>query len=281
MQPSSESSEIEDRCFRVSVARRLMMPHPAAANPADVVQFCHNKSAAGVICNKPLDPKQHHCYGCRYGGGVDRRHAALARCLADIIQSHSGVKVFIEHEVPALTRVVNGQTEHARMDLVFNLNGSITHLDVCIVAPFSCNPSLVSIASTKPGFMAKRAEKTKFDRYPHINLVPFILETTGRPGPHARKFISYFYCQMLTTHQLLSETLGPPSKVSSTVPPPNNNLRQPLRDFLGLVSHSVSFAYTVLTNASTDSPGTQTAFSVPSLLLLCHVALLRHHLVRR
>ena len=39
--------------------------------------------------------------------------------------------------------------------------------------------------------MAKRAEKTKFDRYPHINLVPFILETTGRPGPHARKFINY------------------------------------------------------------------------------------------
>ena len=192
MQPSSEAYEIEDRCFRVSVARRLMLPHPAAANPADVVQSCPNKSAAGVICNKPLDPKQHRCYGCLYGGGVDRRHAALARCLADIIHSHSGVKVFIEQEVPALTRVVNGQTEHARMDLVFNLNGSITYLDVSIVAPFSCNPSLVSAASTKPGFMAKRAEKTKFDRYPHINLVPFILETTGRPGPHARKFINYF-----------------------------------------------------------------------------------------
>ena len=79
MQPRSEAYEIEDRCFRVSVARRLMLPHPVAANPADVVQFCSNKSAAGVICNKPLDPKQHHCYGCRYGGGVDRRHAALAR----------------------------------------------------------------------------------------------------------------------------------------------------------------------------------------------------------
>ena len=123
-----------------------MLPHPVAANPADVVQFCPNKSAAGVICNKPLVPKQHHCYGCRYGGGVDRRHAALARCLADIIHSHSGVKVFIEQEVPALTRVVNGQTEHARMDLVFNLHGSITYLDVSIVAPFSCNPSLVSAA---------------------------------------------------------------------------------------------------------------------------------------
>ena len=153
MHPRSEAYEIEDRCFRVSVARRLMLPHPAAANPADVVQFCPNKSAAGVVCNKPLDPKQHHCYGSRYGGGVDRRHAAMGRSLADVIQSDSGVKVFIEQEVPALTRVVNGQTGHSRIDLVFNLNGSVTYMDVSIVAPFSCSPSLVSAASTKPGLV--------------------------------------------------------------------------------------------------------------------------------
>ena len=69
------------------------------------------------------------------------------------------VKVFIEQEVPALTLVVNGQTEHARMDLVFNLNSAITYLTVSIVAPFSCNPSLVFAASTKPGLMVKRAEE--------------------------------------------------------------------------------------------------------------------------
>ena len=47
------------------------------------------------------------------------------------------------------------------------------------------------------------------------------------------------YCEMLTTHQLLSETLGPPSKVFSTVPSPNSNSRQPLRDSWGLLSHPV------------------------------------------
>ena len=187
----AEAYDAEDRCFRVSVARRLMLPHPAAPNASDVVQSCTNESAAGLICNKPVDTQQHQCCGCRYGGGVDRRHAAVARCLADVIQSHSGAKVFIEQEVPALTRVVNGQTEHARMGLVFNLHGSVTFLDVSIVAPFSCNPTLVSAASTKPGLMAKCAEKKTFDRYPHIDFVPVILETTGRPGPHARKFISY------------------------------------------------------------------------------------------
>ena len=38
--------------------------------------------------------------------------------------------------------------------------------------------------------MAKRAEKVKFERHPHVSLVPFILETTSRPGYHAKKFVS-------------------------------------------------------------------------------------------
>ena len=42
-QPSSEAYEAEDRCFRVSVARRLMLPHPAATNAADVIQFAQTK----------------------------------------------------------------------------------------------------------------------------------------------------------------------------------------------------------------------------------------------
>ena len=238
MQPRSETYEIEDRCFRVSVARRLMLPHPAAANHADVVQFCPNKSAAGVICNKPLDPKQHHCYGCRYGGGVDRRHAAMARCLADIIHSHSGVKVFIEQEVPALTRVVNGQTEHARMDLVFNLDGSITYLDVSIVAPFSCNPSLVSAASTKPGLWPKEWKRTNLTGI-HTS-TSFLSSSRPQVGlAHMPGNSLATSCEMLTTHQLRSETLGPPSKVFFTVPSPNNNSRQPLRDSCGLLSHPV------------------------------------------
>ena len=47
MQPSSEAYEAEDRCFRVAVARRLMLPHPAAANPSDVARTCPDKNAAG------------------------------------------------------------------------------------------------------------------------------------------------------------------------------------------------------------------------------------------
>ena len=159
MQPSSEACEAEDRCFRVAVARKLMLPHPAVADPSGVALTCSMKSATGQICGKPVDTQKHHCYGCRYGRGVDRRHAAVARCLADVIHSHSGTKVYLEQGIPTRTRVVNGQTEHVRMNLVFNHNGSTKYLDVAIVSPSSSSPALIAAASTRPGHMAKRAEK--------------------------------------------------------------------------------------------------------------------------
>ena len=90
--------------------------------------------------------------------------------------------------------------------LVFNHNGSTTYLDVAIVSPFSSNPSLVAAASTRPGHMAKRAEKTHFDRYPHRHLVPFILETTGRPGHHAKEHIS----------NLMKDADNPPPAIRDT-----------------------------------------------------------------
>ena len=152
-----------------------MLPHPAAANPADVVQFSPNKSAAGVICNKPVDPKQHHCYGCRYGGGVDRKHTAVGRCLADVIQSHSGVKVFIEHGwISSLTLTVQSRIW---MSLLLLLSRAIRPW--CL------------LSAQNQALWRRERRRPNLTGYPHINLVPFMLETTGRPGPHAKKFTSY------------------------------------------------------------------------------------------
>ena len=62
-----------------------------------------------------------------------------------------GAKAFTEQEVPALTRVVNGQAGHARMDLVFNLYGSVTYLDVSL--------SLLPSLAIRPLFSAEPAQK--------------------------------------------------------------------------------------------------------------------------
>ena len=78
-QPSSEACEAEDHCFRVSMARRLMLTHPAAPDLSGVATSCPNESARGQICGEPVDAHQHHCYGCLHGGGVDRWHAAAPR----------------------------------------------------------------------------------------------------------------------------------------------------------------------------------------------------------
>ena len=86
--------------------------------------------------------------------------------------------------------------------------------------------------------------------FPQSDLVSFLSRHCGLSLVCVSLFVSFFlsflrqqvdldhmprnslatYCEMLITHRLLSETLGPPSKVCSTVPSPNNNSRPPLRD---------------------------------------------------
>ena len=82
------------------------------------------------------------------------------------------------------------QKEHA---WISSSNYVATRIDTTIVTPFSSNAGLISAASARPGYMAKREEKKKFVRYPRINLALFILESTGRPCYHARKFIKHLY----------------------------------------------------------------------------------------
>ena len=107
------------------------------------------------------------------------------------------------------------------MDLVFDLRGSTYYIDTAIVTPFSSSAGLISVASGRPCcYMAKREEKEKFDRYPRINLVPFVLETTGRPGYHAQKFIKHLY----------NDTDHPLSRPPCTTASPNNNSEPSPRD---------------------------------------------------
>ena len=118
------------------------------------------------------------------------RHDAVVRCLADLVQKIGGKQTRVEQWIPTMQRTnARGERECARLDVVFLDNGQPTYLDVAIVAPFSTDPGMLAAAAVKPGYMARRAERGKFNRYPGHRLVPFVLETTGRPGQHAKKFI--------------------------------------------------------------------------------------------
>ena len=191
--PAVKRMRLRIAVFRVSEAKRLMLSAPGllptpqtlyslaptkAKRPSSATsQWTHNNTTAADVV---------------HGGGVDRRHAALARCLADVILSHSGAKVFIDQAVPALTRV--RQPDRVSMH-AWTSSSTSTDQSHIWMSPLL----LLSLAirfwsqqtSTRPGFTAKSAEKGKFDRYPRINLVPFILETTGRPWSTRQKIISY------------------------------------------------------------------------------------------
>ena len=181
---SSEAYEADDICFQVLMALRLMLAHPAAALATNISPTCPNVSATKRVCTRPIGTHQLHCIVCKSGGGVDQRHSVLARCLADLITTHTGAKVHIEQTIPGLPREPHhgAQPAGARTDIVFNLHGQTHYIDTAVVTPFSANVGLIAAESTRPGYMAKREEKKKFDRYPRINLVPFILETTGTTG---------------------------------------------------------------------------------------------------
>ena len=167
-QPNSESYEADDRCFQVSMARRLMLAHPTAALATNISPTCPNVSAAKRLCTCPIDRHQLHSIVCKSGGGVDQRHCALARCLADLITTHTGVKVHLEQTIPEIPRVPRpgAQPEGARMDIVFNLHGQVYYLDTAVVTTFSANMGLMTAASTRPGHMAKREEKKKIRQIP-------------------------------------------------------------------------------------------------------------------
>ena len=107
-----------------------MLPHPSSLATA-----CTNKSSTGLICVKPVDPHQHHCYGCKHGGTVDRQLAAVGRCLADVIQTHSGTKVPIELTIPCRQIHLTRHFSHAICTIHFmhiTLHGS----SVCMRASF-------------------------------------------------------------------------------------------------------------------------------------------------
>ena len=127
---------------------------------------------------------------CKSGGRVDQWQSAIGRCLADLITKHTGTKVSIETNRPKVF-LESPNLVHRRKVLAWT--GSTCCIDTAIVTPFSSSAGLILTASGRQGFTAKRVEKSKFDRYPHINLVPFVPETTGRPGYHTQKFIKALY----------------------------------------------------------------------------------------
>ena len=76
-----------------------MLARPAANDPTNISPTCPNVSAAKRVCSCSVNSHQLLCTVCKSRGGVDQRHAALARCLADLV-----TKVNTEQTITGLPR---------------------------------------------------------------------------------------------------------------------------------------------------------------------------------
>ena len=185
-QPNSEAYEA-DRCFQVTLARRLMLVHPAASHATNISPTCPNVSAAKRTCACPIDTHQLHCMTWKSGGGVDQRPSALARCLADLIATHTGTKAYIEQSIPGLAQPTQpGQTEGARMDIVVELRGNTYYIDTAIVTPFpTMLASYLPPAAAQATWPNAKKRKSSTDTLPHQPgpIHPRVHRETGIPRP--------------------------------------------------------------------------------------------------
>ena len=101
-QPNSEAHEAheaEDRCFQMSLAR-LMLAHPVANNPGQHLAHVPKRQRRQASMRPPhrRPPTTLHCLQKRWWG--NQRHSTLARCLADLITTQTGTKVYSEQTIP-------------------------------------------------------------------------------------------------------------------------------------------------------------------------------------
>ena len=124
-----------------------------------------------------------------------------------IIHSHSGVKrIHRTRRFLLLTRVVNGQTEHARMDLVLTSTvQSRIWMSLSLLLSLAVRPWFLLPAQNQDIWPRERRRANLTGTRTSISFRSF-LRSTGGPGPHARKFINYF----------LRDADNPPTAVRDT-----------------------------------------------------------------
>jgi len=147
-----------------------------------------------VICGTELDADGHHAAICGCGGGVTATHDTARDYIKVWLEERVNGQVWKEQHIPELDRLVTKPDgtrvlEKAVMDVVWTHDGQRHLLDVTFVTPTSDNARYLKERASHDGAAAKSAESGKRGKYPSPQLVPFALETFGRPGEAALQFV--------------------------------------------------------------------------------------------
>ncbi len=204
LEPQLTSEKMSDMHLRTALRRRLRLPSPGfdvSLNTSAPSTHCHHRNAfTGELCGRSL-VEGHDPARCDRGGTVLRFHHRLRDLLSGWIATQTGAPTAIEQMVPAWTRHTppsarfpQGRTEEARLDISGFVSGRRTHVDVGYRTAASNNAEELQRRAFEDGLAAANYVAEKRRRYPpHANpgegMVPFILESLGRPSPEAASFL--------------------------------------------------------------------------------------------
>ena len=120
-----------------------------------------------------------------------RRHDGLRDLLLKRLAEHTGAATHAEQRVEEMS---NGGRREARLDVAVTIPGAPTnYLDVAVVEAYSANAGIELQRERKP-MAAETMEAKKRNKYGASDrLVPFVVESHGRLGPAAERWLKKVY----------------------------------------------------------------------------------------
>jgi hypothetical protein len=148
-----------------------------------------------------LDAEGRHALVCEIGGARIHRHDKIRDWVAYTHRKCTGAMTVTEQHVPQWDRI-NPRTreiERAVMDVCTRdpRDGRTMYIDVKVTCELSENADRMRARAHKNGSAAAEGVNEKRRRYPAsavpgASLVPFVLETGGRPSEEAAALVRYW-----------------------------------------------------------------------------------------
>ena len=120
-----------------------------------------------------------------------RRHDGLRDLLLKRLAEHTGAATHVEQRVEDMN---NSGRREARLDVAVTIPGAPTnYLDVAVVEAYSANAG-IELQRERKAMAAEAMEGKKRSKYgANDRLVPFVVETHGRLGPAATRWLKKAY----------------------------------------------------------------------------------------
>ena len=197
---------LPDDHLKVAIRRRLRLccpgfcrkPHTGSSSSSQCKHKAH--TGARTVCGKDMDAFGRHAGSCHVGGLIDLWHDNVRNWLLKWVAKMTGRPTFEEPLVSEWNYYIldeNNQPKlvQAQLDGGFvDRKGKVGFFDVAIVAAHSTSEQVALARAHVDGLAAKQEADEKRRTYPpakhpRATLVPFVLESLGRPSEEAVHFL--------------------------------------------------------------------------------------------